>query len=303
MLSLLPLAMFVCLAVLMFTSLPVACILGGLALIFSGIGWTLGLFQPVEFLNMVARIWAPAENLALIAVPCFIFMGVMLERSEIAADLLRTLQDLLRRVPGGLALSITVMSTIMASITGIVGASVVMMTIIAQPTMLRLGYHPALATGTIAASSTLGILIPPSILLVFMSDMLSISEGVLFASALFPGLMLSALYLAYMLAVSTARPHLAPRLARDEERPPGEVAAMVARGLLPPAMLIFLVLGSIFAGIATITESAAVGIVGTILIAAWRGRLSRRVLNEALQRSALMIGMIFMLLIGATCFS
>ena len=302
-LSLLPLAMFVCLGVLMFTSLPVAYILGGLALVFAGIGWTLELFRPIEFLNMVVRIWAPAENLALIAVPCFIFMGIMLERSEIAADLLRTLQYQLRWVPGGLALSITVMSTIMAAITGIVGASVVMMTIIALPTMLRLGYHPALATGTIAASSTLGILIPPSILLVFMSDMLSISEGVLFSAALFPGLMLSGLYLVYIVSISWARPSLAPNLARDGGRPLGEVAGMIARGLLPPAVLIFLVLGSIVAGIATITESAAVGVVGTILIAAWRKRLTVRVLNEALQRSALMIGMIFMLLIGATCFS
>jgi tripartite ATP-independent transporter DctM subunit len=179
-----------------------------------------------------------------------------------------------------------------------------MMTLIALPTMLRLGYHPTLATGTIAASSTLGILIPPSILLVFMSDMLSISEGVLFASALFPGLLLSALYLVYIFSISLALPRLAPPLAQSDEGPSlPELAQLVLKGLLPPVLLIAMVLGSIFAGIATITESAAVGALGTTLLAWARGRLNLHLLNESLQKSALMIGMIFLLVVGASSFS
>jgi tripartite ATP-independent transporter DctM subunit len=301
--TVLPILMFAALGGLMFTSYPVAFILAGLAFVFGLLGWAAGLFQPVEYYNLIGRIWDPLQNLSLIAIPCFIYMGVMLERSEIAKDLLLALQVLLRRVPGGLALSITLMSTIMAAITGIVGASVVMMTIIALPTMLRLGYHPMLATGTIAASSTLGILIPPSILLVFMSDMLAISEGVLFAGALFPGLLLSGFYLVFIFAVSLFLPRLAPPLEAGGGPPPAELALLLARGLVPPVLLIAMVLGTIFAGITTITESAAVGALGTTLLAWARGRLNLRLLNESLQRSALMIGMIFLLVMGATSFS
>ena len=302
--TILPVMMFVCLGGLMFTSLPVAFILGGMSIVFAMLGWLDGSFRLVEFYNLAARIWSPAENLALIAIPCFIFMGLMLDRSEIARDLLHALQTLLRRVPGGLALSITVMSTVMAGITGIIGASVVMMTVIALPTMLRLGYHPSLATGTIAASSCLGILIPPSILLVFLTDMLQISEGVLFAAALFPGLVLSGLYLVYIVTVSTLVPGLAPRRVPDAEPLPfGALAALVTRGVVPPVILIALVLGSVFAGITTITESAAVGVLGATVLAWARGRLSLEVLSGCLQRSALMMGMIFMLFGAAMSFS
>jgi tripartite ATP-independent transporter DctM subunit len=302
--TILPILMFVALGGLMFTSYPVAFILAGIAFVFGLFGWAAGLFQPVEFYNLIGRLWDPLQNLGLIAVPCFIYMGVMLERSEIAQDLLAALQTLLRRVPGGLALSITLMSTVMAAITGIVGASVVMMTMIAMPTMLRLGYHPMLATGTIAASSTLGILIPPSILLVFMTDMLQISEGTLFAGALFPGLLLSALYLLYIFSLSLVAPRLAPPLPKGEAGPAlAELLRLLLKGLVPPVLLIAMVLGSIFAGIATITESAAVGALGATLLAWARGRLDRRLLNDALQRSALMIGMIFLLVMGATSFS
>jgi len=302
--TVLPILMFVALGGLMFSSYPVAFILAGLAFVFALTGWLLGGFEIIEFYNVIGRIWDPLQNLTLIAVPCFIYMGVMLERSEIAKDLLFALQMLLRRVPGGLALSITLMSTIIAAITGIVGASVVMMTMIALPTMLRLGYHPTLATGTIAASSTLGILIPPSILLVFMSEMLAISEGVLFAAALFPGLVLSGLYLIYIFSVSLCVPRLAPPLDPWAAGPSwAELGRLALKGLLPPMVLIAVVLGSIFAGIATITESAAVGALGATFLAWVRGRLNFAILNESLQRSALMIGMIFLLVMGATAFS
>lgn len=301
----LPILMFVSLVGLMFTSYPVAFILGGLAILFGVVGWTLDVFELVEFFNIVARTWFIAENLAIIAVPCFIFMGVMLERSNIATDLLETLQELLARVPGGMALAVTVMSTIMAAITGIIGASVVTMTLIALPTMLRHGYSPALASGTIAASSTLGILIPPSILLVFMSDMLGISEGILFGAALFPGLLLSGLYLLFIVCYATAVPGVAPP---RRERGAGDgdwraMAAMCMKGFVPPAALIAMVLGAILTGFTTVTESAAVGAIGAIVLAAVRGRLSRRVLDESLQRAALMIGMVFFMFIGATGFA
>jgi tripartite ATP-independent transporter DctM subunit len=303
-LTLLPILMFACLAVLMFTSLPVAFILGGLAVVFAMIGWSIDAFQIVEFYNLVTRIWSPAENLALIAIPCFIFMGLMLDRSEIARDLLHALQTILRRVPGGLAMSITVMSTIMAAITGIIGASVVMMTVVALPTMLRVGYHPSLATGTIAASSCLGILIPPSILLVFLTDMLQVSEGVLFAAALFPGLVLSGLYIAYIGAVSTLVPGMAPPRPPDPEPLSArELAGLLIKGAVPPVLLIAAVLGSIFAGIATISESAAVGVAGVTLLAWVRGRLDFAGFNDCLQRATLMMGMIFMLFGAALSFS
>ena len=302
--ELLPVLMFLALALLVFSSYPIAFILGGIALLFGLVGWAFGVFQLIEFFNFIARIWFVAENLVIIAVPCFIFMGVMLERSEIAKDLLETLQILLRRVPGGMALSVTVMSTIIASITGIIGASVVMMTLIALPTMLRYGYSTPLVTGTLAASSTLGILIPPSILLVFMVELLSISEGVIFAAALFPGLLLSLLYLGFILAFSAFVPGVAPKLGRAfGPQSWRDLLILALKGFVPPVLLLTMVLGSIFAGITTVTESSAVGAFGAILLAAGKRRLNLDVLNQTLQRSALMIGMVFFLVIGATCFS
>ncbi len=210
--------MFLALALTIFTGIPVAMAIGGVALIFGFLGIALDLISFNEFFIILPRIWGgdgssgAVQNPVLVAIPCFIFMGTMLERSHVAADLLHVLQVLLRRVPGGLALSVTVMGTIMAATTGIIGASVVMMTLLALPTMLRQRYQTQLATGTLAASATLGILIPPSIMLVLMANLLAVSVGNLFVGAIFPGLVLSSLYFIYILTVSSLRPEWAPPL-------------------------------------------------------------------------------------------
>ncbi len=240
----------------------------------------------------------------LVAVPCFIFMGTMLERSGVANDLLDILEILLRRVPGGLALAVTVMGTIMAATTGIIGASVVMMTLMALPTMLRQRYQKELATGTLAASATLGILIPPSIMLVIMADLLAISVGNLFLGAILPGLLLSALYFAYILVVSALKPQRAPSLSDDiGPDTAGAMVLMLLKGFLPPVFLITLVLGSIFAGWATPTEAAGVGGFGALLLAIFNRKLTWEVLKDVCERTALTSGMIFFIFIGATAFS
>jgi len=303
--DLLPIVMFGALAILLFSGFPVAWVLGGLGVSFGAIGMYFGVFSFIEYFNIVSRIWGnAAESLILVAVPMFIFMGTMLERSGVANDLLYCLQVLLRKTPGGLALSVTIMGTIMAATTGIIGASVVMMTLLALPVMLDRGYNTPLATGTIAASGTLGILIPPSIMLVIMADLLSISVGTLFLAAIMPGLILAALYLVYIYVRCSIDPSLAPPLP-DEIGPKTRTAlyAMVLRSFIPPIMLIVFVLGSIFAGWATPTEAAGVGALGALLLAVFNRKLNFGVLKDVLERSALTIGMIFGIFIGATAFS
>ncbi len=213
--------MFVTLALMLFTGLPVAFALGGVSVIFGLLGIWLELIDFNTFFQIVQRMWGgdgasgAIQNPILVAIPCFVFMGTMLEKSRVAEDLLHILQVMMRGVPGGLALSVTVMGTIMAATTGIIGASVVMMTLLALPAMLKRGYSPALATGTIAASATLGILIPPSIMLVLMANLLAVSVGNLFMGALIPGLLLSVLYFVFIMVVASLRPSLAPPLPRD----------------------------------------------------------------------------------------
>ncbi len=208
--------MFLALAMVLFTGLPVAIAIGGVAMLFGFLGIYFDIVTINEFFNVPNRIWGgdgasgAVQNPILVAIPCFIFMGTMLERSRVAADLLHILQVMLKRVPGGLALSVTVMGTIMAATTGIIGASVVMMTLLALPTMIKQRYNSPLATGTLAASATLGILIPPSIMLVLMASLMAISVGNLFLGAVVPGLILSGLYFIYILIVSSARPEWAP---------------------------------------------------------------------------------------------
>ena len=211
--ELLPVFMFLALALLLFSGFPVAFVLGGVGLFFGSIGILLDVFSLVEYFNILSRIWGGVcENLILVAIPMFIFMGTMLEKSGVAKDLLYALQILLRSVPGGLALSVTIMGTIMAATTGIIGASVVMMTLLALPVMLERKYDKSLSTGTIAASGTLGILIPPSIMLVIMADLLAISVGTLFVASVFPGLLLAVLYFIYLLLRTRFNPKLAPPL-------------------------------------------------------------------------------------------
>src|SRR5687768_16791682 len=269
----LPLVMFLTLGVLLFSGYPVAFILGGIALLFGLLGLLLGTFKMVYFFNFVPRIWGQAaENLVLVAIPTFIFMGVMMERSGIAQDLLYCVQVLLKRVPGALALGVTIMGTILAAMTGIIGASVTMMTALAMPTMIRQGYSHALAAGTIAASGTLGILIPPSIMLIIMADLLGISVGTLFLAAIVPGLTLSALYLLFIGIAAWLNPSLAPPLPPDALKvPKGEMKCLLLRAFVPPVFLIGLIKCSILFGWATPSEAGAVGALGTIALAAYAG--------------------------------
>lgn len=298
-------AMFMTLAILLFSGYPVAFILGGLSMLFGLFGYFLDSFSLIEFFNFVPRIWGTAaENLVLVAVPAFVYMGVMLERSGIANDLLYCVQVLLRKVPGALALAVTVMGTILAAMTGIIGASVTMMTALALPTMMRQGYSHALATGVIAASGTLGILIPPSIMLIIMADLMAISVGNVFMAAVVPGLTLAAFYLIFVATLASVKPHLAPPLPSHLLNiPKGEMAPLVARSFLPPVFLISLIKGSILFGFATPSEAGAVGAFGATILAAVNGRLSAATLVSVCHSAARTVSMIFFIVISATCFA
>jgi tripartite ATP-independent transporter DctM subunit len=301
----LALILFFVLAASLFCGFPVAFVLGGIAIMFGGIGILFGVFEPIQFFNLLPRVWGTAaSNPILVAVPMFIFMGTMLERSGVANSLLHCLQVLLRRVPGGLAMSVTLMGTIMAATTGIVGASVVMLTMIALPSMLERGYDKKLAVGTIASAGTLGILIPPSIMLVIMGDLLSVSVGALFAAAVVPGLILAGLYLLYIGVSSFMNPDRAPPLP-DEIGPKtrAEFWALIGRSFFPPVFLITLVLGSIFGGWATPTEAAGVGCMGALLLSWMNGSLNRQMLKDVIERAGLTNAMVFFIVFGATLFS
>ena len=297
--------LFVALAVLLFTGYPVAFVLGGIAIFFGAIGIAFGVFEPMMFFNLLPRIWGGiAANPILVAVPMFIFMGTVLERSGVANDLLHALQVLTRRIPGGLAMSVTLMGTIMAATTGIVGASVVMLTLVALPPMMQRGYQKELAVGTIASAGTLGILIPPSIMLVIMGDLLQVSVGTLFAAAVIPGLLLSVLYLAYICALSFLKPGVAPPLpAEIGPKTAREFWLMIGKSFLPPTFLIVLVLGSIFGGWATPTEAAGVGAAGALVLAWLNGKLSLKALNSMIESAALTNALVFFIFFGATLFA
>jgi tripartite ATP-independent transporter DctM subunit len=303
--ELLPIFMFFTLGILLFSGYPVAFILGGLALIFGLLGFLLGSFKMVHFFNFVPRIWGQAaENLVLVAIPTFIFMGVMMERSGIAQDLLYCVQLILKRVPGALALGVTIMGTILAAMTGIIGASVTMMTALALPTMMKQGYSHALSCGTIAAAGTLGILIPPSIMLIVMADLLTVSVGNLFSAAIIPGLTLAAMYLLFIFFAAKLKPSLAPPLPPDLLKvPEGKLGRLLFRAFFPPVFLIGTIKLSILLGWATPSEAGAVGAAGAILLAAFWGRLNLKMLDGVCQSSARTISMVFFIIISATCYA
>ncbi len=301
----LPIMMFLTLALLLFSGFPVAFILGGLALLYGLIGYFLEVFSLIEFFNFLPRIWGQAaENLVLVSVPAFVFMGVMMERSGIANDLLYCVQVLLRRVPGALALAVTIMGTILAAMTGIIGASVTMMTALALPTMMRQGYNHGLACGTIAASGTLGILIPPSIMLIIMADLLAVSVGNVFMAAIMPGLILASMYLIFVWGISFLRPNLAPPLPPDLlQVPKGDMFPLLLRAFIPPVLLITLIKGAILFGFSTPSEAGAVGAFGAMLLAWVNRRLSFETLRSVCHSSARTVAMIFFIIISATCFA
>lgn len=302
--DLLPIFMFATLVLCLFSGYPVGLVLGGVGLLFGFIGILAGDFLPVQFYAIVPRMFTTAgANLLLVAVPMFIFMGIMLEKTGVAADLLTTLQRLLRVFPGGLSLAVIALGTVLAAMTGIIGASVVMITMLALPTMLERGYSPSLATGTIAASGTLGILIPPSIMLVVMADLMGASVGKLFLAAIVPGLILASLYGIFVIGYAAVRPDAAPRPPADDRLGGPQMLALVARSLVPPVFLIGLVLGSIFFGWATVTEASGIGAAGSIVLAAAYRQLSFRLMNDVLDRTLRTVGMVFMIILGATTFS
>jgi tripartite ATP-independent transporter DctM subunit len=297
--------MFLTLTVIMFVGYPVAFVLGATGVFFALLGIWAGVFKPAQFASLLPRIYAQAvDNQVLVAIPMFIFMGTMLEKSRVAEQLLQTLQVLFRRIPGGLALAVTILGTIMAATTGIVGASVIMLTLIALPVMLERGYQKELSVGTIASAGTLGILIPPSIMLVIMGDLMGVPVGTLFAGAFIPGFMLSGLYVIYIIALCWWKPHLAPPLgAAEGPQTRGELWTLVWKTFIPPAFLICLVLGSIFAGWATPTEAAGVGCLGAIILAIYNRQFSMKILRDVMHSSALTNAMVFFIVFGATLFS
>ena len=297
--------MFFALIFIMFLGYPVAFLLGAIGIMFGFLGILFDVYSMTQFANLLPRVYGQAvQNQVLVAIPMFVFMGTMLEKSGVAEDLLHTLQLMLRRVPGGLAIAVTLLGTIMAATTGIVGASVVMLTLIALPVMLSKGYDKRLAVGTIASAGTLGILIPPSIMLVIMGDLMGIPVGTLFTAAILPGLLMSALYVVFIIIVCLVKPSLAPAfggaLGPDDER---LTLRTTMRSFIPPAALITLVLGSIFAGWATPTEASGVGALGAILLAIANKRFSMKVLREVMTSSALTNAMVFFIIFGATLFS
>jgi tripartite ATP-independent transporter DctM subunit len=301
----LPIFMFFSLAALLFTGFPVAFILGGLSFVYGILGYLLGMFSLIEFFNFMPRIWFNgAENLVLVSIPAFVFMGVMMERSGVANDLLYCVQVLLKKVPGSLALAVVVMGTVLAAMTGIIGASVTMMTALALPTMIRQGYSHALATGCIAASGTLGILIPPSIMLIIMADLMAVSVGNMFMAAILPGLMLAGFYLIFVTLFATFNPKQAPPLPPELLHVPlGQYPRMIFKSFLPPVALIFMIKGSILFGIATPSEAGAVGAFGTLILAIFNRRLTFELLQGVCHTSARTIAMIFFIIVAATCFA
>ena len=320
--DLIPLLLFVVVCLLLMSGYPVAFTLAGTALGFAFIGQMTGSFDAAFLGALPNRLYGIMTNITLIAVPLFIFMGVMLERSRVAEDMLDTMAQLFGRIRGGLGYSVIIVGMLLAASTGIVGATVVTMGLLSLPTMLRHGYDPRIASGIICSSGTLGQIIPPSIVLVLLGDVLSsayqqaqldmgiyspktVSVGDLFAGALLPGLLLVSLYLLYLTYVAMTRHDALPTATDEQLQSSGGItlAVRVLRGLLPPLLLIVAVLGSILAGIATPTEAASVGAVGAMLLAILRGQFNLKILGEVTRSTTRITCMVFMILIGASVFS
>ena len=319
--ELIPLLMFVVVCATLVAGYPVAFTLAGVALIFALIGMATGTFNGQDLTFIPNRLFGIVGNQSLMAVPLFVFMGVMLEKSRVAENLLTSMARLMGPLPGGLGIAIIVVGALLAASTGIVGATVVTMGLLALPSMLRLGYKPELASGLICATGTLGQIIPPSIALVLLGDVIStsyqqaqlkmglwstttVSVGDLFVGALIPGLVLVGLYILYMLGHALIRPQDAPavdRAALGEEH--GPLLGQLISGLLPPLLLIFLVLGSILTGKATPTEAAGVGAFGALLLALAKRQLSLTTCQEVMRATVRVTAMVFMILIGASIFS
>ncbi|MEM0953817.1 MAG: TRAP transporter large permease subunit [Pseudomonadota bacterium] len=308
--------MFACVCIALMAGYPVAYTLAGTALLFAIGGILLGSFDPAFLSALPGRLFGTVSNITLIAVPLFIMMGVVLEKSRVAEELLDNMARVFASLRGGLGISVVVVGALLAASTGIVGATVVTMGLLSLPSMVKRGYDPALATGTICATGTLGQIIPPSIALVLLGDILSsayqqaqlkmnifnpdtVSVGDLFIGALIPGLILVALYILYLITYATVRPQHAPAVSEVKSVSlPG-----LLRGLAPPLVLITTVLGSILSGAATPTEAAGVGAIGALLLALAKGQMDMLRLREVVTNTLEVTCMVFMILIGAALFS
>ncbi len=296
--------MFASALALIFTGYPVAFALGGTALIFSVIGIQMELFDFVLLQAISQRIFGVMQNYTLLAVPFFIMMGLILERTGLAEDLLKTMGIAFGRLRGGLGLSVVVVGTLLAAATGVVGATVVAMGLIALPIMLQYNYSKSLATGIIAASGTLGQVIPPSIVLIVLADQLGASVGDLFVGSLVPGLMLAGMYALYIGFVALARPEAAPAMPPEARNMSGwELGRQIVWVMMPPLVLIVVVLGSIFIGWATPTEAGAFGAVGAGLLALVNRRLTLKSVRESMDETAKLTSMVLFILVGSQTFS
>ncbi|WP_375475150.1 TRAP transporter large permease subunit [uncultured Nostoc sp.] len=283
---------------------PVAFSLGGVAILFGILGISLGIFDPVFLTAMPQRIFGIMANYTLLAIPYFIFMGAMLEKSGIAERLLETMGILLGRLRGGLALAVILVGALLAATTGVVAATVVAMGLISLPIMLRYGYSKELATGVIAASGTLGQIIPPSVVLVVLGDQLGVSVGDLFIGSVIPGLMMASAFALHVLIVAFLKPDLAPALPAEVREIGGKaLGRRVIQVMIPPLILILLVLGSIFFGIATPTEAGAVGCGGAIALAAANRKLTLESLRQVCDTTLRITSMVVFILFGSTAFS
>ncbi|MEN8205210.1 MAG: TRAP transporter large permease subunit [Pseudomonadota bacterium] len=318
--ELIPLLLFVVVCLVLMAGYPVAFSLAGTALVFAWIGQLAGTFDSAFLDALPNRLYGIMTNVTLIAVPLFVFMGVMLERSRVAENLLDTMAELFGRLRGGLGYSVTLVGMLLAASTGIVGATVVTMGLLSLPSMLRRGYDPRIASGIICASGTLGQIIPPSIVLVLLGDVLSsayqqaqldmgiytpetVSVGDLFSGALIPGLILVTLYLLYLALVAWTRPEAMPAATTTAATDRDNLWQRIVSSLLPPLLLIVAVLGSILAGIATPTEAASVGAVGAILLALSQRQCTLAIMQDVVRSTTRITCMVFLILIGASVFS
>jgi tripartite ATP-independent transporter DctM subunit len=297
---------------------PIAFSLAGFSLFFAALGWVLGAFDLIFLTSLPSRYFGLMTNEVLVAVPLFIFMGAILERSKIAEALLETMGQMFGTMRGGLAISVVIVGALLAASTGVVGATVVTMGLLSLPAMMRAGYDPKLATGVICASGTLGQIIPPSVILIFVGDLLMganqlaaqktgkplepVSVGDLFAGAFIPGLGLVLLYVAYIIALAVLRPSSCPAMVMDaEER--ASLGRRFVRALIPPLLLIVAVLGSILSGIATPTEAASIGAIGAMLLAAFNRAFSPAMLLGAMRNTAVISALVFGIVLGVSVFS
>ena len=289
------LVMFAVAVLLFLLGYPVAFTLGAVSMVFGAV------FLGLDFFDLLPlRIWGIMTNFTLLAVPLFVFMGVLLEKSGIAEELLETMGIMFGRLRGGMAISIVVVGALLAATTGVVGATVVTMTVIALPALMKNGYQPELASGAIASAGTLGQIIPPSIVLILLGDVVGVPVGQLFMSAVVPGLILVLCFILYIVLLGRWRPASLP-----SERPLPSESRSIVRGLksmLPPLLLVIAVLGSIFFGVATPTESAALGATGALILALLNRRLDLSLLKGAMRHTTRLTSMVFMILIGATAF-